>query len=62
VPGASLLRVSDSRNILAFKNPNGKIIVIWANQTETEIKQTLKIAGKYLIVTLKGNSFNTFEI
>jgi len=62
VPGASLLRVSDSRNILAFKNPNGKIIVVWANQTETEIKQTLKIAGKYLIVTLKGNSFNTFEI
>lgn len=62
LPGATLLRVSDSQNALAFKNSNGKIIVVLANQTEMEIKQTLKIAGKNLKVTLKGKSFNTFEI
>ena len=61
MPGATLLRVSDSRNVLAFKNPNGKIIVVWANQSDTELIQTLKIAGNYLNVTLKANSFNTFE-
>jgi len=60
LPGATFLRVSDNQNVLAFKNPDGKFIVVWANQSETKIKQTLKIADKYLNVTLKGNSFNTF--
>jgi len=59
-PGASLLSVSDNQNLLAFKNPNGKIIVVIANETNQEEIQTLKLADKYLEVTIKPNSFNTF--
>lgn len=61
-PGASLLAVSDNTDLLAFKNPDGKIIIILANSTATDKQQTLKVADKVLDITLKANSFNTIVL
>jgi glucosylceramidase len=61
-PGASLLSVSDSSDMLAFKNPDGKIIIVLANQSSAEKTQILKIDEKYVDVTIKPNSFNTFVL
>jgi len=61
-PGASLLSVSDDQDLLAFKNPDGKIIIVIANTTATDKTQTLKVEDKYLDVVLKANSFNTIAL
>jgi len=58
-PGASLLAVSDISDVLAFKNPDGKIVVVLANTSPTEKKQTLKISDTFVDVVLQANSFNT---
>lgn len=61
-PGATLLTVSDLSDVLAFKNPDGKVVVVIANTTNSDKKQTLKISENYLDVTLRANSFNTFAL
>ena len=61
-PGASLLTVSNNTDLLAFKNPDGKIIIVLANSTATDKQQTLKVADKVLDITLKANSFNTIVL
>jgi len=58
-PGASLLSVAGNHDLLAFKNPDGKIVLVLANTTDTDKLLTLKLAGKYLDVNLKAKSFNT---
>jgi glucosylceramidase len=58
-PRASLIEVSDNQDVLAFKNPDGKIVIVIANRTTTDKPQLLKVDDKYLDVVLKANSFNT---
>lgn len=60
-PGATLISVSDNENMLAFKNPDGKIIIVLANESEVVVKQTIKVAKRYLEVIIKPHSINTFE-
>jgi len=62
LPGASLLGVSDQSDVLAFRNPDGKIVLIVANTTKAERVVNFKIADKYLAITLKANSFNTIKL
>lgn len=61
-PGASLLSVSDNKEVLAFKNPNGKIVVVVGNTSQTSISFSIKVSDKYIDVTLDANSFNTFVL
>lgn len=61
-PGASLVHVSDNTDLLAFKNPDGKIMVIIANQEDREVAMSLKILGKHINLKLKAKSFNTVAI
>ncbi|MDP4240100.1 MAG: glycoside hydrolase family 30 beta sandwich domain-containing protein [Bacteroidota bacterium] len=57
--GASLLDISQDQNLLAFKNPDGTIVVVLANQTDKVSKKVFKLNGNYLEVNTKANSFNT---
>ena len=57
--GASLLTVSDNSDLLAFKNTDGKIVIVIANTSATDKVQSLKVGEKYIELTLKSNSFNT---
>jgi glucosylceramidase len=60
-PGAKKLNSSNpSADLLAFQNPDGPIIILAANKTETEKKPALKIGKKVLILPLPARSFNTF--
>ena len=59
-PGASFLAVSDNNDLLAFKNPDGKIIAILANQGNKDKSISIKLVDKYLNFKLKAKSFNTF--
>lgn len=61
-PGASLLTTSGDSDLLAFKNPDGKIIILIANGSSTDKHQMLKIGDKLLDLTLKANSFNTLSL
>ena len=61
-PGASLLMVSDSSNLLAFKNPDGKIVIVLANIGANDKQQSLKVSDRYIDITLKANSFNTIVL
>jgi len=60
--GASLLTVSDNNDLLAFRNPNGTIVMVVANTSATDKQQILKISDKYIDITLKANSFNTIVL
>lgn len=61
-PGASLISVTNNADMLAFKNPNGKIVVVLANTTSEVKQQTLKIGQQFIPITLKANSFNTIVL
>jgi glucosylceramidase len=58
-PGATLVAVSDNSDLLAFKNPDGKIVAVIANMNDAENKVCLKISDNYLNISLKAESFNT---
>jgi len=49
-------------NLLAFKTPEGKVIIIAANYKEEEGKMTFKVGQNYFTVTLAPKSFNTFTV
>lgn len=59
--GARLISVSSNDEILVFKNPDGKLIAVIANLTDAETKISLKLAEKYLNITMKSKSFNTIS-
>ncbi len=58
-PGASLIAVADNSDLLAFKNPDGKIIAVIANMKDSDKKVSLKINDNYLNISIKAKSFNT---
>ena len=60
--GALLLAVSDNNDLLVFKNPDGKIIAILANQSEKDKKVSVKLGEKYFNLTLKAKSFNSIVL
>lgn len=62
LPGASMLNVSDHSDVMAFVNPDGKIVLIVANTSKAERMVKFRIADKYLALTLKANSFNTIKL
>jgi glucosylceramidase len=66
-PGARLIKSINADNaykssVLAFRNPNGDLVVVAACTTATAYPLTIKIGAKAIAASLPGNSFNTFII
>ena len=62
LPGAVRLETSGMDNLLAFKNPDGSIIVVAGNFSPED--KTIKITldnGQSIYPNLAANSFNTFK-
>lgn len=45
---------------IAFRNPDGKYIIIAGNTSDKEQALTFKLGSKYLNVSLPSHSFNSF--
>jgi glucosylceramidase len=62
-PGARMLETEgNNQEVLAFKNPDGKIIVIAGNKDANAREIKIKAGDRTIVVTLKGHSFNTFRM
>lgn len=60
-PGAKKIGSSGSTaDLLAFKNPDGTIVVLAANRSDSAANPWLKNANKVLKLHLPAHSFNTF--
>jgi len=61
--GAHNLNTSDlSRDIIAFQNPDGKIIIVTSNNNKQNKNVVIKIGNKSFSADLKAFSFNTFIV
>jgi glucosylceramidase len=60
--GAAKISLSGYDDALAFQNPDGRIILMIANQENTRHDFLLNVNGKKLKISLKANSFNTLKI
>ena len=62
-PGAVKIKTNgDDDHLLAFKNPDGKVVVVINNISKSEKTFKLNIGGVELSANLKGKSLNTFSI
>jgi glucosylceramidase len=52
----------DDKNVLAFVNPDNKLIVVVMNNSQTNKDYTIKIGDKMFTVNVPMQSFNTFTI
>lgn len=61
-PGARLLSITDEsyQDALAFINPNKRVVVVSANQTEQPITLQLDIDGRQQVATMPPYSFHTW--
>lgn len=62
LPGAFRLKTSGGDDHLAFKNPNGDVVLMLVNKDDADKEQTLEVNGKSVKLTAKGNSINTFVV
>jgi glucosylceramidase len=60
--GAKRIGLSGYDDALAFKNPDGRMIIIIANQEGQNKNVKLSVDGKTVKACLKANSFNTFKL
>ena len=58
-PGSQLLKVSDDSNTIAFKNQEGKIVIVSYNPSDKEQNCVFEIGEKELNVKLAATSLNT---
>lgn len=61
-PGSQLLKVSDGNNTVAFKNQDGKWVVVSYNPLEKESHITFEIGGKNIIAHFAPKSLNTIVV
>ena len=60
LPGAQLLPVSgEFANMLAFKNPNGSIVLVLNNKEDYTKTTNIKVGNDIVSVELQSNSINT---
>jgi glucosylceramidase len=63
MPGAHRINIEGtSENMLAFRNPDGSIVIILGNTGDDLKSITLEVAGKMIKANLDAHSFNTFVI
>lgn len=60
--GAHLLQTPGVKDLLAFENPDGAIIVVFMNLELEEKKIRIGLGGKALVVSAAGKSMNTLVI
>lgn len=60
-PGSIRLKTTDS-DVLAFRNPEGKTIVVMYNKQTTDKRASVEVAGVNVNVTLKAKSINTLVL
>lgn len=61
LPGAKVLDLgSDAADAIAFLNPDGKIVVLVANRSESDKGLNIKINGRKSVVSVPAGSINTF--
>lgn len=58
-PGSYRLKVSDDKNMLAFRTQNGKVAVVVYNPEEKEQSYSFKVENQKVHVALKAKSINT---
>jgi glucosylceramidase len=61
-PGAVKVEVNNDDDMLAFKNPDGQVVLLTVNQDEKPKDVKVKMEDKLLEVQLKAKSFNTFVL
>jgi glucosylceramidase len=61
-PGAVLVTLNGYDDALAFKNPDGSVIVVMANQGDAPQAVQLTVGDKVVKLTLKAKSFNTIKV
>lgn len=62
-PGAVMLDISGQKESeLAFRNPNGELVVLLHNKSTNEKKRMIKIKEKFMTVEIPGNSVNTLVL
>jgi glucosylceramidase len=57
--GAVMLGTEGNEDVMAFKNPNGQIVIVLANTSDKTQTFNLKIGEKHFGIKVKPNSFNT---
>lgn len=64
VPGTKMLQYKakgeDNQPIIIFRTPENQYLVIAGNFNDNQQKLSVKLAGRYLEVTLQPHSLNTF--
>lgn len=60
--GAKKVETEGYSDLLAFKNTDGSIVIIVANQKDTPQKLTIKIGESEIAPVLEANSLNTFKL
>jgi len=61
-PGARVLKVSGNENMLAFRNPDGKLVVNISNPTAQPATVKVQVGDKAFTAQLKAHSFNSFVL
>ncbi|MDR3235694.1 MAG: beta-glycosidase [Prevotellaceae bacterium] len=63
LPGAQFLTSTGSfTDLLAFKNKDGRYVLVLHNAQDAEIKPTIKVGDRTIAVTLQPKSFNTITL
>jgi glucosylceramidase len=64
-PGAKRIKASSwtgFENVLAFLNPDGKVVVVIQNDLSTELPITWQVGKKTVTAALPPDSFSTFVV
>lgn len=61
LPGANRIKTSGGKDHLAFKNPNGEMILLYVNTDDADKEVTVSVSGKNVKIKMKGKSINTFS-
>ncbi len=59
LPGAYRLKTSGGKDHLAFRNPDGTVVLVLVNTEVADKKMTIAFSDKSVDVTVKAKSFNT---
>lgn len=61
-PGARLINVPDRHDVLAFRNPDDKTVIMYANFAWSEREFVFEVDGKILRTPAKLNSINSIVL
>lgn len=61
LPGADRLKTSGGKDHLAFRNPDGTLVLVLINSQSADKKITVRCQGRTIETTVKAKSFNTLS-